>query len=64
MGLAEISRFDHPVLHNYLVDGAYDETFETPGQTPPALRPIAGDVFLPTGRRDSAAKAIPPTFHS
>ncbi len=27
MGLAEISRFDHPVLHNYLVDDAYDETF-------------------------------------
>ena len=32
MGLAEISRFDHPVLNNYLVDGAYDETFESPGK--------------------------------
>jgi uncharacterized circularly permuted ATP-grasp superfamily protein len=32
MGLAGISRFDHPVLSNYLVDGAYDETFEHPGK--------------------------------
>src|SRR3984893_14976386 len=32
MGLAEISRFDHSVLNNYLVDGAYDETFEHPGK--------------------------------
>src|SRR3984893_13714340 len=32
MGLAEISRFDHPVVQNYLVDGAYDETFERPGK--------------------------------
>src|SRR3984957_11365770 len=32
MGLAEISRFDHPVVQNYLVDEAYDETFERPGK--------------------------------
>src|SRR5712691_10239959 len=40
MGLAEISRFDHPVLHNYLVDGAYDETFEHPGKPRPHYAPL------------------------
>src|SRR5450432_2632725 len=29
MGLAEISRFDSPGLQNYLVDEAYDETFDS-----------------------------------
>jgi uncharacterized circularly permuted ATP-grasp superfamily protein len=29
MGLAEISRFDSPGLQNYLVDKAYDETFDS-----------------------------------
>ncbi len=40
MGLAEISRFDHPVLHNYLVDGAFDETFERPGKPRPHYGPL------------------------
>src|SRR4029077_12744072 len=40
MGLAEISRFDHPVLHNYLVDDAYDETFESPGKPRPHYAPL------------------------
>src|SRR6266849_10421089 len=40
MGLAEISRFDHPVLSNYLVDGAYDETFESPGKPRPHYAPL------------------------
>jgi len=40
MGLAEISRFDHPVLNNYLVDGAYDETFEHPGKPRPHYAPL------------------------
>src|SRR6476646_5716086 len=40
MGLAEISRFDHPVLSNYLVDGAYDETFEHPGKPRPHYAPL------------------------
>src|SRR5690349_21802935 len=40
MGLAEISRFDHPVLQNYLVDGAYDETFEHPGKPRPHYAPL------------------------
>jgi uncharacterized circularly permuted ATP-grasp superfamily protein len=29
MGLAEISRFDSPGLQNYLIDEAYDETFDS-----------------------------------
>jgi uncharacterized circularly permuted ATP-grasp superfamily protein len=40
MGLAEISRFDQPVLHNYLLDGAYDETFESPGKPRPHYAPL------------------------
>ena len=40
MGLAEISRFDHPVLQNYLVDDAYDETFESPGKPRPHYAPL------------------------
>src|ERR1700693_4691451 len=40
MGLAEISRFDHPVVQNYLVDGAYDETFEHPGKPRPHYAPL------------------------
>ena len=40
MGLAEISRFDYPVLQNYLVDDAYDETFESPGKPRPHYAPL------------------------
>jgi hypothetical protein len=40
MGLAEISRFDHPVVQNYLVDEAYDETFERPGKPRPHYAPL------------------------
>src|ERR1700693_1854091 len=40
MGLAEISRFDHPVLQNYLVDDAFDETFERPGKPRPHYAPL------------------------
>jgi len=40
MGLAEISRFDQPVLHNYLLDVAYDETFESPGKPRPHYAPL------------------------
>ena len=32
MGLAEISRFDRPVPQDYLIDAAFDETFESPGK--------------------------------
>jgi uncharacterized circularly permuted ATP-grasp superfamily protein len=40
MGLAEISRFDHPVLQNYLVDDAFDETFESSGKPGPYYAPL------------------------
>src|SRR6202142_1048910 len=40
MGLAEISRFDHPVLQNYLVDDAFDETFESSGKPRPHYAPL------------------------
>ena len=40
MGLAEISRFDRPVLQDYLLDGAFDETFESPGKARPHYAPL------------------------
>src|SRR6202043_1256979 len=40
MGLAEISRFDQPVLQDYLVDDAYDETFESSGKPRPHYAPL------------------------
>jgi uncharacterized circularly permuted ATP-grasp superfamily protein len=40
MGLAEISRFDHPVLQDYLVGDAYDETFESSGKPRPHYAPL------------------------
>jgi uncharacterized circularly permuted ATP-grasp superfamily protein len=40
MGLAEISRFDRPVLQDYLIDGAFDETFESPGKARPHYAPL------------------------
>jgi len=68
MGLAEISRFDHPVLNHYLVDGAYDETFESPGKPRPHYAPLL-EMFssLPADeirrRKHSADLSFPESGH-
>jgi uncharacterized circularly permuted ATP-grasp superfamily protein len=40
MVLAEVSRSHSPVLQNYLLDDAFDETFESPGQARPHYAPL------------------------
>jgi hypothetical protein len=57
MGLAEISRFDHPVLQNYLVDDAYDETFENSGKPRPQYAPLLETRCPPT--KFGAASTLP-----
>jgi uncharacterized circularly permuted ATP-grasp superfamily protein len=40
MALAEVSRIHSPVLQNYLLDDAFDETFESPGKPRPHYAPL------------------------
>jgi len=59
MGLAEISRFDHPVLQNYLVDDALDETFESPGKPRPHYAPLLETFSSCPPTKSGAASTLP-----